>query len=25
MYFVGLGYEGLFLQSPDSFGLSIIV
>jgi len=25
MYFVGLGHEGLFLQSPDSLGVSIIV
>jgi hypothetical protein len=25
MYFVGLGHEGLFLQSPDNLGLSIIV
>jgi hypothetical protein len=25
MYFVGLGREGLFLQSPDNLGLSIIV
>ena len=25
MYFVGLGHEGVFLQSPDSLGVFIIV